>query len=82
MMRANVDRRELAELRGISPARVSGVAWVLISTLSGLVGVLLVPLFGLDPDTFTLVVLGPLPPLSSEDSAHFPSSLSVDSVSA
>jgi ABC-type branched-subunit amino acid transport system ATPase component/branched-subunit amino acid ABC-type transport system permease component len=57
-MRANVDRRELAELRGISPARVSGVAWVLISTLAGLVGVLIVPLFGLDPNTFTLVVLG------------------------
>jgi ABC-type branched-subunit amino acid transport system ATPase component/branched-subunit amino acid ABC-type transport system permease component len=57
-MRANVDRRELAELRGISPARVSMVAWVLISTLAGLVGVLIVPLFGLDPNTFTLVVLG------------------------
>ena len=57
-MRANVDRRELAELRAISPARVSMVAWVLVSTLSGLVGVLMVPLFGLDPNTFTLVVLG------------------------
>ena len=57
-MRANVDRRELAELRAISPARVSKVAWVLVSTLSGLVGVLMVPLFGLDPNTFTLVVLG------------------------
>lgn len=58
MMRANVDRRELAELRGISPARVSRISWILISTLSGLVGVLIVPLFGLDPDNFTLVVLG------------------------
>jgi len=57
-MRANVDRADLAELRGISPARVSTVAWVLISTLSGLVGVLIVPLFGLDPNIFTLVVLG------------------------
>jgi ABC-type branched-subunit amino acid transport system ATPase component/branched-subunit amino acid ABC-type transport system permease component len=59
-MRANVDRGELAELRGISPARVSTVAWVLISILAGLVGVLIVPLFGLDPNTFTLVVLGSL----------------------
>jgi ABC-type branched-subunit amino acid transport system ATPase component/branched-subunit amino acid ABC-type transport system permease component len=57
-MRANVDRPELAQLRGISPARVSRVAWVLISMLAGLVGVLIVPLFGLDPNTFTLVVLG------------------------
>ena len=57
-MRANVDRPELAQLRGISPARVSRVAWVLISVLAGLVGVLIVPLFGLDPNTFTLVVLG------------------------
>jgi ABC-type branched-subunit amino acid transport system ATPase component/branched-subunit amino acid ABC-type transport system permease component len=57
-MRANVDRPELAQLRGISPARVSRVAWLLISVLAGLVGVLIVPLFGLDPNTFTLVVLG------------------------
>ena len=57
-MRANVDYGELAQLRGISPARVSQVAWVLISMLAGLVGVLIVPLFGLDPNTFTLVVLG------------------------
>jgi ABC-type branched-subunit amino acid transport system ATPase component/branched-subunit amino acid ABC-type transport system permease component len=57
-MRANVDHGELAQLRGISPARVSQVAWVLISILAGLVGVLIVPLFGLDPNTFTLVVLG------------------------
>jgi ABC-type branched-subunit amino acid transport system ATPase component/branched-subunit amino acid ABC-type transport system permease component len=57
-MRANVDRPELAQLRGISPAKVSRVAWVLISVLAGLVGVLIVPLFGLDPNTFTLVVLG------------------------
>ena len=57
-MRANVDRPELAQMRGISPARVSRVAWVLISVLAGLVGVLIVPLFGLDPNTFTLVVLG------------------------
>jgi ABC-type branched-subunit amino acid transport system ATPase component/branched-subunit amino acid ABC-type transport system permease component len=59
-MRANVDRGELAQLRGISPARVSTVAWVLISMLAGLVGVLILPLFGLDPNTFTLVVLGSL----------------------
>jgi ABC-type branched-subunit amino acid transport system ATPase component/branched-subunit amino acid ABC-type transport system permease component len=57
-MRADVDRRELAQLRAISPAKVSSIAWVLIATLSGLVGVLIVPLFGLDPNTFTLVVLG------------------------
>jgi ABC-type branched-subunit amino acid transport system ATPase component/branched-subunit amino acid ABC-type transport system permease component len=58
LMRANVDRPELAQLRGVSPARVSVIAWILISMLSGLVGVLIVPLFGLDPNTFTLVVLG------------------------
>ena len=58
VLRANVDRPELAQLRGISPTRVSKVAWVLTATLAGLVGVLIVPLFGLDPNTFTLVVLG------------------------
>ena len=60
LMRADVDRRELATLRGISPARVSGLAWVLTSMLAALVGVLIVPLFGLDPNTFTLVILASL----------------------
>ena len=59
-MRAVVDRDSLAGLRGINPARTSSVAWVLTMVLAGLGGVLIAPLFSLDPDIFTLVVLGSL----------------------
>ena len=59
-MRAVVDRSSLAGLRGINPARTSAVAWILTMLLAGLGGVLITPLFTLDPNIFTLVVLSSL----------------------
>jgi ABC-type branched-subunit amino acid transport system ATPase component/branched-subunit amino acid ABC-type transport system permease component len=55
-MRAVVDRRSLAALRGIDPARVSTQAVLISSLLAGLSGVLLAPIFGLVPGTFTYVM--------------------------
>jgi ABC-type branched-subunit amino acid transport system ATPase component/branched-subunit amino acid ABC-type transport system permease component len=59
-MRAVVDRRHLAGLKGVSIAKTSAVAWVLTTVLAGLGGILISPLFSLDPIVFTLVVLGSL----------------------
>jgi ABC-type branched-subunit amino acid transport system ATPase component/branched-subunit amino acid ABC-type transport system permease component len=59
-MRAVVDRRHLAGLKGVSASKTSAVAWVLTTLLAGLGGVLISPLFSLDPTIFTLVVLGSL----------------------
>jgi ABC-type branched-subunit amino acid transport system ATPase component/branched-subunit amino acid ABC-type transport system permease component len=59
-MRAGVDRRELAGLRGVDAAKTSAVAWVLSMMLAGLGGVLIAPLFGLTDVDYTLVVLGSL----------------------
>jgi ABC-type branched-subunit amino acid transport system ATPase component/branched-subunit amino acid ABC-type transport system permease component len=59
-MRAVVDRRHLAGLKGVSAAKTSAVAWVLTTVLAGLGGILISPLFSLDPIIFTLVVLGSL----------------------
>ena len=59
-MRAVVDRRQLAGLKGVSAAKTSAVAWVLTTVLAGLGGILIAPLFTLDANIFTLVVLGSL----------------------
>jgi ABC-type branched-subunit amino acid transport system ATPase component/branched-subunit amino acid ABC-type transport system permease component len=59
-MRASVDRRELAGLRGVNAAKTSAVAWVLTMLLAGLGGVLIAPLFGLADVDYTLLVLGSL----------------------
>jgi len=59
-MRAVVDRRSLAGLRGINDARTSALAWVLSMVLAGLGGVLIAPLFQLSDVVFTLVVFGSL----------------------
>ena len=59
-MRAVVDRRHLAGLKGVDAAKTSAVAWVLTTMLAGLGGILISPLFSLDPIIFTLVVLGSL----------------------
>jgi ABC-type branched-subunit amino acid transport system ATPase component/branched-subunit amino acid ABC-type transport system permease component len=59
-MRAGVDRRELAGLRGVSSAKTSAIAWVLSMMLAGLGGVLIAPLQGLGDINYTLVVLGSL----------------------
>src|SRR5579875_3157939 len=55
-MRAAVDRRTLASLRGISPERVSIQASVLGAVLAGLAGILIAPLFNFDPSEFTLLM--------------------------
>jgi ABC-type branched-subunit amino acid transport system ATPase component/branched-subunit amino acid ABC-type transport system permease component len=57
-MRADVDRRELAGLRGINTERISGITWMFSMSLAGLGGLLLAPFFGLAGFTYTAVVLG------------------------
>ncbi len=59
-MRAVVDRDTLAALRGVNQARSSQIAWILTMILAGIGGILITPLFQLNTDIFTLVVLGSL----------------------
>ncbi len=57
-MRACVDRRDLAALRGVDPGRSSLIASVLSTTMAGLVGVLGAPLLSLDsPNAYTEAML-------------------------
>ena len=60
-MRAAVDKKDLSGLRGFNPGRSSALSWVLTMIMAGLAGILIAPLFQLDPNVFTLVVLGSLP---------------------
>ncbi|MEV5972445.1 ATP-binding cassette domain-containing protein [Streptomyces sp. NPDC051921] len=53
-LRAAVDNRSLAELRGVDADRLSSVAWMLSSALAGLAGVLATPLLGLSAHDYTL----------------------------
>ncbi|MEU6035567.1 ATP-binding cassette domain-containing protein [Actinomadura sp. NPDC047616] len=55
-MRATVDRRRLATLRGVDADAASAQAWMLSSTLAGLAGVLAVPTLGLDSNAFTVLL--------------------------
>ncbi|MET8336145.1 ATP-binding cassette domain-containing protein [Streptosporangium canum] len=55
-MRASVDRRRLAILRGIDADASSAMAWTLGSTLAGLAGVLAVSTLGLDSTAFTVML--------------------------
>ncbi|MGH3388715.1 MAG: ABC transporter permease subunit [Actinomadura sp.] len=55
-MRATVDRRRLATLRGIDADAASAQAWMLSTTLAGLAGVLAVPALGLDAGAFTVLL--------------------------
>lgn len=55
-MRACVDRRRLATLRGIDADATSAVAWMLGSGLAGLAGVLAVPVLGLDATAYTVLL--------------------------
>jgi ABC-type branched-subunit amino acid transport system ATPase component/branched-subunit amino acid ABC-type transport system permease component len=56
-MRAVVDRPELAQMRGIDRGRTSGTAWVVGTTLAGVVGVVGSPIFNsLDPNTYNLIM--------------------------
>jgi branched-chain amino acid transport system permease protein len=57
-MRAVVDSRDLAALNGVSPDRISGLAWALGCTLAAVAGVLIAPLLGnLDQAQLTLLVI-------------------------
>jgi ABC-type branched-subunit amino acid transport system ATPase component/branched-subunit amino acid ABC-type transport system permease component len=56
-MRATVDVRTLASLRGIDPDTSSAAAWMVSAMLAGLTGVLAAPLLGLDPSAFTMLLL-------------------------
>ncbi|MEU7828343.1 ATP-binding cassette domain-containing protein [Nonomuraea sp. NPDC049129] len=55
-MRASVDRRRLATLRGIDVDGTSALAWMLGSGLAGLAGVLAVPVLGLDATAYTVLL--------------------------
>ncbi|MCU1458763.1 MAG: transporter related [Actinomycetia bacterium] len=56
-IRATVDSRDLASLRGVNPARSSAVAWAVGICLAGLVGVVGAPVFNsLSPVTYTLIM--------------------------
>lgn len=56
-IRATVNSRDLAALRGVSPARSSAVAWTAGICLAGLAGVVGAPVLNsLSPVTFTLVM--------------------------
>ncbi|HXA33536.1 MAG TPA: ATP-binding cassette domain-containing protein [Acidimicrobiales bacterium] len=55
-IRSAVDRRGLASLRGINPIRVSTQTTVVGSMIAGLAGVLVAPLFTLDPNAFTILM--------------------------
>lgn len=56
-MRALVDRPNLAQLRGVNRARTSGIAWILGTTIAGLVGVIGAPIFNsLAPSTYELIM--------------------------
>ena len=59
-MRAVVDRKSLASLRGVNERRTSATAWILTMLLAGLGGILIAPLFQLNPDFITLIVFGSL----------------------
>jgi ABC-type branched-subunit amino acid transport system ATPase component/branched-subunit amino acid ABC-type transport system permease component len=59
-MRAVVDRDGLAGLRGVNQGRTSKWSWILTMLLAGMGGVLIAPLFTLDPNVIMLVVLGSL----------------------
>ncbi|MFI8826293.1 ATP-binding cassette domain-containing protein [Streptomyces sp. NPDC053431] len=53
-LRAAVDNRSLAELRGVDADRLSSLAWMLSSALAGVAGVLATPLLGLSAHDYTL----------------------------
>jgi len=56
-MRAVVDSRDLAALNGVSPDRVSAMAWALGCSLAGLAGILIAPILTLDQTQLTLLVI-------------------------
>ncbi|HEY2427589.1 MAG TPA: ABC transporter permease [Acidimicrobiales bacterium] len=60
LIRAVVDSPNLSSLAGTDPRVVGAASWALGCFLAGLAGVLLTPLLGLDPGSFTLLVVASL----------------------
>ena len=60
LIRAVVDSPSLSSLAGTDPRLVGAASWALGCMLAGLSGVLLTPLLGLDPGSFTLLVVASL----------------------
>ncbi len=56
-MRAVVDDRSLTSLTGVNPARISGLAWALGSSLAAIAGILIAPESGMVVELLTLVVI-------------------------
>ena len=56
-MRAVVDDRNLAALNGVSPARVSMMAWAFGASLAALAGILIAPVVNLEVLNLTLLVV-------------------------
>jgi branched-chain amino acid transport system permease protein len=56
-MRAVVDDRNLAALNGVSPARVSMLAWAFGASLAALAGILIAPVLNLEILNLTLLVV-------------------------
>ena len=71
-MRAVVNRRDLAGLRGVNSSRTSSAAWVLTMMLAGIGGILIAPLFQLADQQFTLIVLGALAAVALADLRSIP----------
>jgi len=55
--RAAAENERGALLGGLSPDRLAAIAWTLSGAISGLFGVLLAPIAGLNPMNFTLLVV-------------------------
>jgi branched-chain amino acid transport system permease protein len=60
MIRAVVDSPSLSSLSGTDPRVVGAASWALGCFLAGFSGVLLTPLLGLDPSSFSLLVVASL----------------------
>jgi branched-chain amino acid transport system permease protein len=60
LIRAVVDSPSLSSLSGTDPRLVGAASWALGCLLAGFSGVLLTPLLGLDPGSFTLLVVASL----------------------
>ncbi|MCL4422378.1 MAG: ABC transporter permease [Actinobacteria bacterium] len=56
-LRGVVDDPALASVIGINPSVLVALSWVLGTVLAGLAGVLLLPIFGLDEGSFTLLIV-------------------------
>lgn len=55
-IRATVDRTDLASARGIDTVRMSRISTVASTCIAGLAGVLIAPLFNLEPTVFTFLM--------------------------